>query len=94
VLLFSIATSIELFQAKLPKESIGRLAGAEFGLKHIDFDETFQAIHYDDSAVYFGPAISSRILQQQRDFIQSPAAFAQTLKVFRLSISLEHLPTP
>jgi len=81
VLLFSIATSIELFQSKLSRETIRRLSGAEFQVNRVDTDLIFQDIHYQEPALFFGPSISSLILGQQHDFIQSPAAFAQTLKV-------------
>ena len=65
-----------------------RLAGAEFHVKRIEVDEIFRDLHYDDTALYFGPALSGLVLQQYRDFIQSPMAFAWTLKVL---LYLEHV---
>lgn len=81
VLLFSIATSIELFQSKLSRGTIRRLSGTEFQVERIDTEVIFRKVHYHEPALFFGPAVSSLMLRQQHDFIQSPTAFAQTLKV-------------
>lgn len=81
VLLFSIATSIQLFQDKLSKETIRRLSGTEFKVERVDTEEIFRQIHDQEPSLFFGPAIGDLILKQRHDFIQSPAAFAQTLKV-------------
>ncbi|KAL6715870.1 Origin recognition complex subunit 3 [Lecanora helva] len=80
VLLFSLGTSIEFFQSKLPRDTIRRLAGEEFHLRRIDVNEIFQSLHHGDSCLYFGPTLSSLILQHHRDFIQSPMAFGQAIK--------------
>lgn len=81
VLLFSIATSIELFQSKLPRETVRRLSGSSFHVKQIDVQQIFQIIHHEESALFFGSGLSSQILEQNRDFIQSFSAFAGTLRV-------------
>lgn len=88
VLLFSIATSIDLFQNKLSRETIRRLSGAEFHVKQIDIETIFRDLHNEHSPPFFGSGLSEFLLQQRKDFIQSPSAFAQTLKVFYSKITL------
>ena len=81
VLLFNIATSVELFQANLSRETIRCLAGVQFHMKRVDTRAIFQDIHYQEPALFFGPAITGLILQKHKDFIQSSANLTRTLKV-------------
>ena len=82
LLLFTIATSIELFQAKLPRETVRRLAGVQFHVKRIETDDIFKIIHNENPALLLGATISELILQQQHDIIHSPVRFKWTLKVY------------
>lgn len=81
MILFNIATSIELFQEKLSRDTIRRLNGAEFRVERLDMEEVFQAINDHDSALWLGPSLSDHMLQQQRDYIQSPFALKEAMKV-------------
>jgi len=93
VLLFSIATSIELFQSKLSRETVRRLSGTEFHVEGVDTEKIFRDIHYQEPVLFFGPTISNLMLRQHLDFIQSSAAFAQTLKVILRFNCLDRLLT-
>lgn len=88
VLLFNIATSIDLFQNMLSRETIRLLSGAEFHVKQIDIETIFRDLHYEHSPPFFGRGLSEFLLGQQNDFIQSPFAFAQALKVDHKEVPL------
>ena len=81
MILFNIATSIELFQEKLSRDTIRRLDGAEFRAEGLDVEEVFQRINDYDSTLWLGPSLSDQTLQQQRDYIQSPSALKEAVKV-------------
>lgn len=81
LLLFSIATSVDLFQEKLSRDTIRRLQGALFHIDTIDTEDIFRAIHCGRSDLLLGPGLSRTILQHSRDYVQSPFSFIQTLKV-------------
>lgn len=81
MILFNIATSIELFQEKLSRDAIRRLEGAEFRVERLDMEEVFQAINDHDSTLWLGPSLSDHTLQQQRDYIQSPFGLKEAVKV-------------
>ena len=81
VILFNIATSVELFQEKLSRDTIRRLDGAEFRAEGIDVEEVFQTVNDYRSKLWLGPSLSDQMLQQQRDYIQSPLALKEAVKV-------------
>lgn len=81
VLLFNIATSAELFQEKLSRETVRRLQGALFNIERIDTEDLFKALNSEQSGLLIGPALSQSLLQHSRDYVQSPVNFIQTLKV-------------
>ena len=81
MILFNIATSIELFQEKLSCDTIRRLDGAEFGAEGLDVDKVFQTVNDYRSTLWLGPSLSDQMLQQQRDYIQSPLALKEAVKV-------------
>jgi len=89
ILLFSIATSVELFQEKLSRETIRHLQGALFHIQRIDTEAIFKAIHSKQPSLLLGPGLGRAILQHSRDYVESPYSFAQTLKVgFSTGIAL------
>ena len=92
MILFNIATSIELFQEKLSRDAIRRLAGAEFRVERLDVEEVFQMINDYRSTFWLGPNLSDYTLQQQRDYIQSPFALKEAVKVslFAMGPLIEH----
>lgn len=81
VLLFSIATSIELFQEKLPRETIRCLEGLDFSVKQLDVEELFKAFQCEQPTLWLGPDLSRSILQRQKEYIQSHFTFVNSLKV-------------
>ena len=81
MILFNIATSVELFQGKLSRDTIRSLDGAEFRVERLDIEEIFQTINEHGSTLWLGPILSDQILQQQRDYIQSPFALKEATKV-------------
>ena len=88
MILFNIATSIELFQEKLSRDAIRRLEGAEFRVERLDVEEVFQTINDYRSTLWLGPSLSDHMLQQQRDYIQSPLALKEAVKVSFLAMGL------
>ena len=81
MILFNIATSIELFQEKLSRDTIRRLDGAEFRAEGLDVEEVFQRINDCESTLWLGPSLSDQTLQQQRDYIRGPSALKEAVKV-------------
>ena len=86
VILFNIATSVELFQEKLSRDTIRRLDGAEFRAEGIDVEEVFQTVNDYRSKLWLGPSLSDQMLQQQRDYVQSPLALKEAVKVSFLAM--------
>lgn len=84
VLLFNIATSIELFEEKLSQSTIKLLKGTRFDLAEVDFDVLFTAAmrHVGPSSVVLGPGLSNTILKRHRETLQSNNDFIRTLKVW------------
>ena len=44
-------------------------------------EEVFQEINDHNSALWLGPSLSDHMLQQQKDYIQSPFALKEAVKV-------------
>ena len=84
VLLFGIATSVEIFHDKLSRNAIQCMRGEEFDVERADetlqrvFDKT---IDESDSVLRLGGALSRFLLQRQKDHIQSVQDFVSTLRV-------------
>ena len=81
VLLFGIATSVELFQEKLSKETIRQLDGSTFDVQQVDVEDVFKAFQSEQPALWVGPGLSRLILQRQKDYIPSQSTFMNSLKV-------------
>lgn len=85
MLLFEIATSVELFQEKLPRATIRCLQGTSFETK--DAAETlelmFEAVTNprESKILYVGPNVSKMLLDRQMEHTQSAQAFIGSLKV-------------
>lgn len=86
MLLFSVATSIELFEERLSPSTIKILQGTRFDLAQIDTDVLFKATTAVDEprSILLGPGLSSTILQRDKDLVQSSSDFIRTLKVFSI----------
>lgn len=86
VLLFGIATSIEIFQDRLPRATLLAIHATQFDVVQSDelldrmFDATIST-QEEDMLVRIGPGLASTILQRQRENIQSPQDFMNALQV-------------
>lgn len=83
VLLFGIATSVDMFLDKLSRATVKRLRCGRFDVAQLEIEEFFKAATSLENPVgpWLGPSISSAILQRQKDYIQSIPAFVQALNV-------------
>lgn len=83
VVLFSIATSIELFEDRLAQSTIKILEGTRFDLAQVDIDVLFKATMAlnQPRSILLGPGLSSTILQRDKDLVQSSSDFLRTMKV-------------
>lgn len=80
VLLFGIATSVELFQEKLSRDTIRYLDGSAFNVQQADVEDLFKAFQSEQPTLWVGPELSRFILQRQKDYIQSHSTFFNSLK--------------
>lgn len=81
VLLFGIATSVELFYEKLSKDTIKYLDGSAIDAHQVDAEDIFKAFQSEQPTLWVGPELSRNILQRQKDYIQSHSSFINSLKV-------------
>ena len=81
MLLFGIATSVELFQEKLSKETIRCLKASVFDVQQTDVEDVFKAFQSEQTTLWTGPGLSRIMLQRQRDYIQSHSSFVRSFKV-------------
>ena len=87
VLLFGIATSVELFQEKLSRETIRCLKGSVFDVQQTNVEDVFKAFQSEQTTLWTGPGLSRSMLQRQRDYIQSHFSFVHSIKVTMTSLS-------
>lgn len=92
MLLFGIATSVELFQEKLSRETIRYLDGTAFDVQQADVEDIFKAFQSRKPALWTGPGLGRMLLQRQNDYVQSHSSFVNSLKVTK--IVLHSLPFP
>ena len=84
VLLFGIATSIELFHERLSRAASRCLYGAQFDVEQTSLilERVFQkAIAGSKAPLRLGPVLVSSLMERQRDHVQSVQAFIAALKV-------------
>ena len=81
VLLFAIATSVELFQEKLSRDSLRYLDGSAFDIQHVDVEDILREFHSEQTTLWIGSGLCRIILQRQRDYIQSHSTLINSLKV-------------
>lgn len=95
VLLFEIASSMDMFQEKLPRTTVRCIQGKAF--ETADASDTlellFQTLTSPDRQfpLCFGPNLCGMFFDRQREYQQSAAAFMQGLKVCRASTSTQLL---
>lgn len=92
MLLFGIATSVELFQEKLSRETVRYLDGAAFDVQQIDVEDIFKALQSGQTTLWTGPGLTRILLQRQNDYIQSHSSFVDSLKVANIVVSGISLP--
>ncbi|KAI5286718.1 hypothetical protein KEM52_001885, partial [Ascosphaera acerosa] len=83
VLIFGIATSIELFEGKLSRATANLLAGTCFDVNGYEnlVDRIFMALQVQpDNAVWLGPNVSEVLLDKSQDHFESPESFANGMK--------------
>lgn len=87
LLLFGVATSVELFQERLSRAATRSLYGAQFDVEQTSsiLETIFlKVIAGPDAPLSLGPGILSSLMQRQNDHVQSVQAFIGALKVFYL----------
>lgn len=83
ILLFGIATSVDLFQEKLSKTTLRLLQGSEFEINQLDVETLFKAVTYleHSSSLWLGAGLCRMVLQRHRDHVQTSTDFIRTAKV-------------
>lgn len=83
VLLFGIATSVDMFLDKLSRATVKRLHCGRFDVAQLEIEDIFKAATSMEHPVgpWLGPSLSSAILQRQKDYFQNISGFVQALKV-------------
>lgn len=84
VLLFGIATSVDMFQEKLPRATIRNLHGVRFDVAQLNIEDIFKKASCPDDSrcLWLGSDLSKTIVQRHKLYIQSVSSFIRTLKVF------------
>ena len=81
VLLFGIATSVEIFQEKLSRNAMMCLNGRKFEIQPVDIDCMFRIVHNESARLCLGAGLSKLINEHQRSFISNAESFVQMVKV-------------
>ncbi|KAI9720368.1 MAG: hypothetical protein M1812_002874 [Candelaria pacifica] len=88
VLMFGIATSVDIFHDKLSSAAIRSMQGEMFDVDRIEesLEQVFnQALMGKETALWLGPKLSGMLLQRQKDNVQSIQAFLKSLKYAYMS---------
>ncbi|KAI9741091.1 MAG: hypothetical protein M1834_002804 [Cirrosporium novae-zelandiae] len=84
VLLFGIATSIDLFHEKLLRSTIRQMEGRAFEVESAEkaLNSIFIATIRQELSgrMWLGPGLSNMLLERQRDHLQSPQAFTRSIQ--------------
>jgi origin recognition complex subunit 3 len=84
VLLFGIATSVELFHERLSRAASYCLYGAQFDVEQTSslLERIFQkAVAGQRAPLRLGPLLVSILMERQQDHVQSVQSFIASLKV-------------
>jgi origin recognition complex subunit 3 len=84
VLLYGIATSVELFNERLSRAASRCLYGVQFDVEQTSsvLESVFQKVIAGSKAsLRLGPELTSSIMERQHDHVQSIQAFTAALKV-------------
>ncbi|OAX85443.1 hypothetical protein ACJ72_00168 [Emergomyces africanus] len=83
VLLFGIATSVELFEARLPRSLANLLQGRRFDIQDSgdSVDRIYTTLQISQKGtLWLGPNVSRILFEKSRDHFQSPEGFANGIK--------------
>jgi len=83
VFLFGITTTLDLFEARLPRSVIRLLAATTFDVSSLDdnFYRIFQTVQdSNDIALWLGPSICSLLLERSKDQDETIEAFARSIR--------------
>jgi len=82
-LLFGISTSVELFEARLPRSSIALLKGRFFELHEASncVDHIYERIQAECGKLWLGRTLTSVLFEKSSDHFQTPESFCRTVKV-------------
>ena len=83
-LLFGVATSVELFQARLPKSAAQHLYGSQFDVVQASavLESIFKcAVAHAQSPLLIGPSLLRSIVDRQQDQVAGIQDFISSLKV-------------
>ena len=83
VLLFGIATSIDLFQGRLSQATLNLLQATHFEINQVNIDVLFKTIMtpVPPAELWLGPSLSRSILQRHTEFMQTTTDFVRSIKV-------------
>jgi origin recognition complex subunit 3 len=85
VLLFGVATSVELFQERLTKSASRCLYGIQVDVEQTSgvIERIFQkAVASPGAVLQLGPEVLSILMERQLDHLQSVQSFIAAIKVF------------
>ncbi|OJD14317.1 hypothetical protein AJ78_05312 [Emergomyces pasteurianus Ep9510] len=83
VLLFGIATSVELFEARLPRSLVNLLQGRRFDIQDSgdSVDRIYTTLQMcQEGTLWLGPNVSRILFEKSSDHFQSPEGFANGIK--------------
>ncbi|KZZ93164.1 Origin recognition complex, subunit 3 [Ascosphaera apis ARSEF 7405] len=83
ILLFGIATSVELFEGRLARATANLLQGTRFDIQGCDdlTEQIFVTLQTQpENFVWLGPNVSEIILEKSKDHFESPESFAYGIK--------------
>jgi origin recognition complex subunit 3 len=84
IVLFGIATSVELFHERLSRAATRCLQGAQFDVEQASktLEKVFrQVVGGCDSPLFLGAGLVTALIERQYDHVQSLQAFISALKV-------------
>jgi hypothetical protein len=84
LVLFGIATSVELFYERLPRAATRCLHGSQFEVEQTNktLEKVFEnVVARDDAPLLLGPGFVAALIERQNDHAQIMQAFVSALKV-------------
>ncbi|KAH8701139.1 putative origin recognition complex subunit 3 [Talaromyces proteolyticus] len=88
VLLFGVSTSVEIFEARLPRSIVASLQGQHFEIHDAGdaVDRIYEALQTNpNTELWLGPHLSKSLFERSRDYFQSPEEFIREVKYAYMS---------